>query len=58
VAGAAVAIVHERGAEPRLGLGLAFAVAIVVSLLGLAVTPRLPDTLPASASMAAREETG
>jgi MFS family permease len=58
VAGAAVAIVHERGADPRLGLGLAFAVAIVVSLLGLAVTPRLPDTLSASANMAAREETG
>jgi MFS family permease len=58
VAGAAVAIVHQRGSDPRLGLGLAFAVAIVVSLVGLAVTPRLPDTLTEGASMSAREESG
>jgi MFS family permease len=44
VAGAAVAIVHEHGADPRLGLALAFAVAILVALLGLGVTPRLPQT--------------
>jgi hypothetical protein len=56
VAGAAVAIVHQRGADPRLGLGLAFAVAIVVSLVGLGVTPRLPNTLSAGAGMSAREE--
>jgi MFS family permease len=56
VAGAAVAIVHERGADPRLGLALAFAVAIVVSLLGLGVTPRLPNTLPASTNLGAGEE--
>jgi MFS family permease len=49
VAGAAVAIVHQHGASARLGLGLAFAVAIAVALLGLAVTPRLPDSLSAPA---------
>jgi MFS family permease len=49
VAGAAVAIVHEHGADPRLGLALAFAVAVLVALLGLAVTPRLPPTTGAPA---------
>jgi MFS family permease len=58
VAGAAVAIVHERGADPRLGLALAFAVAVFVSLLGLGVTPRLPDTLSGGAPVSYREETG
>jgi MFS family permease len=41
-AGAAVAIVHQRGGPPRLGLGLAFAIASAVGLLALAVAPRLP----------------
>src|SRR5262249_33870332 len=59
VAGAAVAMVLEHGAPPRLGLALAFAAAIVVALLGLAVTPRLPRTTAATAGAsegAAREE--
>jgi hypothetical protein len=51
VAGAAVAIVHERGADPRLGLALAFAVAVLVALVGLAVTPRLPPTTGAPAGV-------
>jgi len=42
VAGAAVAIVHQHHRDPRLGLGLAFAVAGAVAMLGVAVSPRLP----------------
>jgi MFS family permease len=54
VAGAAVAIVHQHGADPRLGIGLAFAAAIAVALLGIAITPRLPSTTPAAASAGER----
>ena len=50
VAGAAVAIVHQHGLNPRLGLGLAFAVAAVVTMVGLAVTPRLPRRLGSEAT--------
>jgi MFS family permease len=50
VAGAAVAIVHQHRGDPRLGLGLAFAAAGVVALVGVLVTPRLPGrTTPAAA---------
>jgi MFS family permease len=57
IAGAAIAIVHQRGADPRLGLGLAFAVAIAVGLLGLAVTPRLPAASPSVAPAGSPEQT-
>lgn len=50
VAGAAVAIVHQHGLNPRLGLGLAFAVAAAVTMVGLAVTPRLPRRLGSEAT--------
>jgi MFS family permease len=43
VAGAAVAIVHQQHGSSRLGLGLAYAVAAAVAMVGLAVTPRLPN---------------
>jgi MFS family permease len=42
IAGACIAIGHEHGADPRLGLGVAFAIAASVGLIGLAVSPRLP----------------
>jgi MFS family permease len=42
IAGAAVAIVHQQDGPARLGLGLAYAVAAVAALVGLAITPRLP----------------
>jgi MFS family permease len=41
IAGAAVAVAHQHGADPRLGLGLAFAVAATVAAAGLLLTPRL-----------------
>jgi hypothetical protein len=49
VAGAAVAIVYQQGLDPRLGLGLAYTAAVAVTLLALALTPRLPGALPALA---------
>jgi MFS family permease len=55
-AGAAVAIVHQHGGPARLGLGLAFAIAASVGLVGLAVAPRLPTTT--SPMEAAGEEGG
>jgi MFS family permease len=42
VGGAAVAVVHQQGGSPRLGLGLAFAAAGAVAIMGIMVTPRLP----------------
>ncbi len=42
IAGACVAIGHEHGADPRLGLAVAFAIAAGVGFVGLAVSPRLP----------------
>ena len=42
VAGAAVAVVHQRGGSARLGLSLAYGAAAAVTIVGLAVTPRLP----------------
>jgi MFS family permease len=66
VAGAFVAVVDRHGPHPRLGLGLAFASAGVVALLGVAITPRLPprtapdaDPGPGNApATGAGEETG
>jgi MFS family permease len=67
VAGAAVAIVHQRGGSARLGLGLAYAAAAAVTILGLAVTPRLPTrpspdhappVLDGPQAASAREDTG
>jgi MFS family permease len=43
VSGAAIAIVHQNAGDPRLGLVIAFGVAAVVGLAGLALSPRLPD---------------
>jgi MFS family permease len=57
VAGAAVAIVYQQGADPRLGLGLAFSAGIAAALVGVAVAPRLPDTMPVPSDRP-REETG
>jgi MFS family permease len=57
VAGAAVAVVHQHGSDPRLGLALAFAAAVAVGLVGLAVTPRLPRTATLAAGSGGGEET-
>jgi len=47
VAGAAVAAVHQHRGDPRLGLGIAFALAASVGLIGVLVTPRIPsETAP------------
>jgi MFS family permease len=55
VGGAAVAVVHQHGGSPRLGLTLAFAAAATVAVIGIAVSPRLPGRTTAPRD---REETG
>jgi MFS family permease len=45
IAGAAVAAVHQRHGDPRLGLGIAFALAASVGVVGVLVTPRIPSEI-------------
>jgi hypothetical protein len=45
VAGAAVAAVHQRHGDPRLGLGIAFALAASVGVMGVLITPRIPSEI-------------
>jgi MFS family permease len=42
-AGAAVAVFHQQHLDPRAGLGMAFALAALVAVIALALSPRLPS---------------
>jgi MFS family permease len=42
IAGAAIALVHQRGGHPDVGLRIAFAIAGSVAIAGLVVAPRVP----------------
>jgi MFS family permease len=54
VGGAAVALGHGRGWDPRAGVALAFAIALAVGVAALGVARRLPRSLTPSAPEGAR----